>query len=468
MSIILSGVNYRYTNRQPLFEPVNLSVLPGEKISIVGNNGTGKSTLLRLIAGELAPSCGSIGRSVSPYYVPQQTDIRSESVGRTLGVAEKLDALRAICDGSANPDHYDTLADDWDIESRCRSALDAWGLPHVKLTASTDSLSGGEKTRLSLAGLTIHRPAIVLLDEPTNHLDRTGRDRLYDYIRTCKATLIVVSHDTYLLNLLDRTCELSKKGLKTYGGNYNFYREQKRIEDSALEQRIDSEQAALRLARKKAQEIAERQQKRFSQGERNKDRLPRILRKGAKDRGETTISKLREKHSDIVGLNEKRLNDLRRQRGTACRFKIDFDDALLHNGKLLIAADGVNFGYDRERPFYRQQRQRQNDSRQATDRRTVPDSGRNPQNRLLVRLPRPGIQSGRHSADGTGTGAKIQPQQPLRPRDQDAAQAGPIRRRHVGHKLQRAERRRKVAALPVLPDDLEPCSRSIYSRRTDQ
>ena len=204
MSIILSGVNYRYTNRQPLFEPVNLSVLPGEKISIVGNNGTGKSTLLRLIAGELAPSCGSIGRSVSPYYVPQQTDIRSESVGRTLGVAEKLDALRAICDGSANPDHYDTLADDWDIESRCRSALDAWGLPHVELTASTDSLSGGEKTRLSLAGLTIHRPAIVLLDEPTNHLDRTGRDRLYDYIRTCKATLIVVSHDTYLLNLLDR------------------------------------------------------------------------------------------------------------------------------------------------------------------------------------------------------------------------------------------------------------------------
>ena len=74
-----------------------------------------------------------------------------------------------------------------------------------------------------------------------------------------------------LLNLLDRTCELSKKGLKTYGGNYNFYREQKRIEDSALEQRIDSEQAALRLARKKAQEIAERQQKRFNQGERNKD-----------------------------------------------------------------------------------------------------------------------------------------------------------------------------------------------------
>lgn len=411
MSIILSGVNYRYTNRQPLFEPVNLSVLPGEKISIVGNNGTGKSTLLRLIAGELAPSCGSIGRSVSPYYVPQQTDIRSESVGRTLGVAEKLDALRAICDGSANPDHYDTLADDWDIESRCRSALDAWGLPHVELTASTDSLSGGEKTRLSLAGLTIHRPAIVLLDEPTNHLDRTGRDRLYDYIRTCKATLIVVSHDTYLLNLLDRTCELSKKGLKTYGGNYNFYREQKRIEDSALEQRIDSEQAALRLARKKAQEIAERQQKRFSQGERNKDRLPRILRKGAKDRGETTISKLREKHSDIVGLNEKRLNDLRRQRGTACRFKIDFDDALLHNGKLLIAADGVNFGYDRERPLWRipldleirsGERIRltgNNGSGKTTLVRLRQENcsrqRAKPQNRLLVRRPRPGIQSGR-------------------------------------------------------------------------
>ena len=195
MSIILSGVNYRYTNRQPLFEPVNLSVLPGEKISIVGNNGTGKSTLLRLIAGELAPSCGSIGRSVSPYYVPQQTDIRSESVGRTLGVAEKLDALRAICDGSANPDHYDTLADDWDIESRCRSALDAWGLPHVELTASTDSLSGGEKTRLSLAGLTIHRPAIVLLDEPTNNLDPASRNEILKAISKYEGAIVLVTHD---------------------------------------------------------------------------------------------------------------------------------------------------------------------------------------------------------------------------------------------------------------------------------
>lgn len=256
MSIILSGVSYRYRNQQFLFEGIDLSVAAGAKAAVVGDNGAGKSTLLKLVAGELAPAAGSIACSSRPYYVPQHLSAAGISAVGVLGVADKLDALRAICGGSADPRCYDILADDWDVEARCRAALDHWGLPHVGLTDPVDALSGGERTKLCLAGISVHNPSVILLDEPTNHLDTSGRRRLYDLIRASRATIVVVSHDVALLNLLGTTCELSAKGLKVYGGNYDFYRERKRIEEEALAQQVDSEQTALRLARKRRRRSA--------------------------------------------------------------------------------------------------------------------------------------------------------------------------------------------------------------------
>ena len=102
MGIILSGVSYRYRNQQFLFEGLDLSVAAGAKVSFVGDNGTGKSTLLKLIAGELAPSSGSIVCPSRPYYVPQQAGIAGISVARALGVDGKVGALRAICAGSTD------------------------------------------------------------------------------------------------------------------------------------------------------------------------------------------------------------------------------------------------------------------------------------------------------------------------------------------------------------------------------
>lgn len=162
MGIILSGVSYRYRNQQFLFEGLDLSVAAGAKVSLVGDNGTGKSTLLKLIAGELAPSSGSIVCPSRPYYVPQQAGIAGISVARALGVDGKVGALRAICAGSTDAACYDILADDWEVEARCRAALDGWGLPHVGLDSPVDTLSGGEKTRLLLAGVAVHAPAVIL------------------------------------------------------------------------------------------------------------------------------------------------------------------------------------------------------------------------------------------------------------------------------------------------------------------
>ncbi|RHJ82563.1 ABC-F family ATP-binding cassette domain-containing protein [Parabacteroides sp. AM08-6] len=348
MSIILSGVSYHYYNQQALFECVNLSVATGGKVSVIGNNGTGKSTLLKLIAGELKVSSGSIRCASTPYYIPQQIGITGISITQALGVSDKIEALHAICNGSDKHELYDILADDWNIESRCRIALDAWGLSDMELNAPIDSLSGGEKTKLFLAGIAIHNPGIILLDEPTNHLDYTSRRKLYEFIAGSKAAIIIVSHDIALLNLLEETYELSPKGLKLYGGNYDFYKAQKEIETQALINQIDAGETALRLARKKAQKVKENQERRVNRGAKETSGQPRIILKGRQDKGENTEAKLKSKQADIIDRNCRNLNDLRQKQNAESELKFDFNHAQLHNGKLLVSAHEINFKYERK------------------------------------------------------------------------------------------------------------------------
>lgn len=345
MSIIISGVSFHYYQQQPLFESVSLSVVSGKKVSIIGNNGTGKSTLLKLIAGELNVSLGSVHCVSAPYYVPQQIGITGISIGQALGVSDKIEALHAIYNGTSEPKYYDTLSDHWDIESRCYTALELWGLSDIELTTSINSLSGGEKTKLFLAAISIHRPQIILLDEPTNHLDYTSRQKLYDFISNSQATIVVVSHDVTLLNLMEETYELSPKALKLYGGNYDFYKTQKQIEEQALNNQIHAEKTNLRLATQKAQQVRERQDKRVNRGAKETSGMPRIILKGRQDKGENTGAKLSEKHIGIILDKQQNIAQLRKQQQINCELKIDFDNTKLHNGKLLVQAIGVNFGY---------------------------------------------------------------------------------------------------------------------------
>jgi ATPase subunit of ABC transporter with duplicated ATPase domains len=300
------------------------------------------------------PSFGAIQCSSQPYYIPQQIGITGQSISEALGIDEKINALHAIDNGSSNHIYYDLLEDDWDIESRCRSALDYWGLTDIELTSSIDSLSGGEKSKVFLAGLLIHKPNIILLDEPANHLDQTSRENLYGYISNCKATIIVVSHDITLLNLLDTTYELSERGITAYGGNYSFYKEQKEIEEQALAQQISSEEATLRLARKKAQEVRERQDKRVSQGNKSKQKggVARIILNARSSFAENSSAKLKEKHSDIIDDKQQNLLELRQKQRINNILKIDFGNAQLHKGKLLIEAVNINFGYSGEKVMW--------------------------------------------------------------------------------------------------------------------
>lgn len=354
MSIIVNDLSYHYSNQNNLFESVSFSVPQGSKVSLIGNNGAGKSTFLRILAGELTPSSGTIKTGMLPYYVPQQINLHAQTIADALQVAEKIKALNAIYAGSSAQLHYDMLNEDWEVENRTLLALKNWGLGNMELNSPVSFLSGGEKTKVLLAGLTLHKPDIILLDEPTNHLDSSTRKRLYEFISDTKATVIVVSHDITLLNLLDETCELSAKGIKRYGGNYDFYKEQKEIEESALEQQIDATNSALRLAQKKAREVRERQNKRMSQGERKKQKggAARIVLNAQGNLAENSSSKLKKKHSQIIDNTRQHLSELRERQIPNGELKFDFENAKLHQGKILISAKNLYFEYDKERPLW--------------------------------------------------------------------------------------------------------------------
>ncbi|WP_455608961.1 ATP-binding cassette domain-containing protein, partial [Bacteroides rodentium] len=268
MSFIIKDLSYIHADKEILFSHLHLSINSGDKIALTGNNGCGKSTLMRILAGDLSPSSGTVLRPEHLYYVPQHFgQYDRQTIAQALGISHKLSALHAILNGDTAEAHFNTLNDDWTVEERTQAALDSWGLGGIPLSRPMEGLSGGEKTRIFLAGMELHNPTAILLDEPTNHLDADGRERLYNLIRRTSATVLVISHDRTLLNLLPAICELSSQGLTYYSGNYDFYKEQKTLQQNALTQQLEEKQKALRLARKVAREVEARKAKHNVRGE---------------------------------------------------------------------------------------------------------------------------------------------------------------------------------------------------------
>lgn len=346
--LTLQNISYTHPNKDLLFDSINLTVNHHDKIALIGNNGSGKSTLLRMIAKELQPSGGQLHVNVEPYYVPQIFgQFNHLTIAQALRIEDKLKALKEILNGGTTEENFNLLNDDWTIEDRCNEALNYWPLDNLDVTQKMESLSGGQKTKVFLAGITIHQPELILLDEPSNHLDISGRQLLYDFIQSAKSTLIVVSHDRKLLNLLDTVCELGKRGITVYGGNYDFYVEQKQIENNALSQDIQSKEKALRKAREKEREILERQQKSDSRGKGKQEKagVARIMMNTLRNKAENSTSKMKSVHAEKIGGISQELQELRSALPGIDKMKFGFDSSALHRGKILFTATDINFSY---------------------------------------------------------------------------------------------------------------------------
>jgi ATPase components of ABC transporters with duplicated ATPase domains len=349
MSIILKNLSYLHPDREILFKQLNLTLPSGQKAALVGHNGSGKSTLLNIVRGYSKPSEGEVVYSDKPYFVHQHFGQYNQlTIAQALEIEEKLDALHAILEGDASIENFAILNEDWTIEERAKEALAVWGLKQFHLSQPLDSLSGGEKTKVFLAGINIHQPDVILMDEPTNHLDRDSRRQLYHFIDNCKATLLVVSHDRTLLNRLDLIFELNKEEIKAYGGNYEFYREMKEKEENALLNQLEEKEKSLRLAKKTARETIERQQKHSVRGEKlsAKKGIPKIMMGAMKDKSEKSTTRLAGVHDEKMSAMTEDLSNMRKRLSQQKDLKLDIESAKLHSGKILVDVRDMTFGYD--------------------------------------------------------------------------------------------------------------------------
>lgn len=348
MSITVQQLSYIHPDQDVLFQDISFSVQQGQKVALIGNNGSGKSTLMQMMAGRLSVSSGEIISSSVPYYVPQHFGQYNQlSVAEALQIDKKLKALHAILDGDASLENFNGLADDWNIEERATASMSSWGLNHIELSQNMNSLSGGEKTKVFLAGIEIHSPEIILMDEPTNHLDLKSRKRLNDFILNSNETMVIISHDRALLNLLTSIYELTKNEVIFYPGNYEFYKTQKEQMIHSLYTKLNEKEKELRLARKVARETAEKKQKQDVRGEKRsaKSGIPRIAMGNLKDAAEKSSSKLKNVHSEKMGSISESLSDIRSSLPDLKAMKVDLNGSSLHKGKILVTAKGINFGY---------------------------------------------------------------------------------------------------------------------------
>jgi ATPase subunit of ABC transporter with duplicated ATPase domains len=258
----------------PILVEVTFGVPPGARIGVVGPNGVGKTTLLRIAAGLDEPDSGTVTRSPATLmvgYMPQEADARPGEtllgyLARRTGVAEAeaaLDALTprladepALIAGHAEElERFLALGGD-DLHARARIACADVGLPAERLDLSMTALSGGEAARAALAAILLSRFDVLLLDEPTNNLDFEGLDRLERFVAGTRAGIVVVSHDrAFLDRTVRRVVELDEwtRRAREYAGGWSDYqaardrereRHYARWEQSSEERRRIEEQAA--------------------------------------------------------------------------------------------------------------------------------------------------------------------------------------------------------------------------------
>ncbi|MEV7661521.1 ABC-F family ATP-binding cassette domain-containing protein [Paenarthrobacter sp. NPDC089316] len=273
------------------------------RTGLVGSNGAGKSTLLRLIAGILTPTSGRITTTGDVGYLPQTlTLITDSTVADMLGVGHKVRALRAIESGDASVENFEILGDDWDIETRADESLRHIGFSATDLDRNVGEISGGEAMLVAITGLRLQRTPITLLDEPTNNLDRDARAKLSGLLSSWPGTLVVVSHDLALLELMDNTAELHGGELTVFGGPYSAWRAHVDEQQAAAVQAAQAAKQTVKVEKRQRQEAEAKLAKRARTGQTSYDNKKgsKILMNQRASDAQVSAGKLRSGSDDKV------------------------------------------------------------------------------------------------------------------------------------------------------------------------
>lgn len=269
------------------------------KTGLIEANGSGKSTLLKLIDGQLKPTKGTVETAGRVGSLPQELSWRPGAlVADVLNIAEPLNALKAIENGSIKQDDYDALDGQWDIQARAESALGHLGISSVGLDRRAETLSGGELMLAALAGLHLAECDIVLLDEPTNNLDLRARHLLYEALSEWKGTVIIASHDMALLDLMGQTAELYQGSLRVHGGNYSSYRQVLALEQAGAEQELRTAKQKQKIEERQRQEAQTKlaRRRRYADKDYENKRRPKTIMKQRGAEAQVSAGRLRGIH----------------------------------------------------------------------------------------------------------------------------------------------------------------------------
>ena len=299
-SFILHQVTCQFPTGDTLFGPLNLTLEPS-LCALVGRNGSGKTRLLRLLAGLDEPATGHIERFGSHAWVAQQHVISSQTtLAELLGYDAIFAARKRIDSGDYQPDDLALLDGHWDIAERLSEAFINATLPPFEPDKPAIELSGGERIRALLCGAFTAGADFLLLDEPTNHLDRQGRVWFYDQLSRYQGGVLVASHDRELLEQVPRILELSASGLRSYGGNYADYQAQRDAEQQAARAALEHAATERKRTRARMQKEHDDSQRRSAKTLRTVDTLniasfERVKYKGA---AKERIGSWKKQHSE--------------------------------------------------------------------------------------------------------------------------------------------------------------------------
>jgi ATP-binding cassette subfamily F protein uup len=243
-----------------LFKDISLGISRGEKFGFVGTNGVGKSTLLKILTGEIEPDGGtvSVREGIRVGYLTQTPIVSEDTVVRDILFSDSNDIAKAVTEYEHCLTHPDTSSERmqaalermeelkaWDYEAKVREVISRLGVP--ELDKRFDELSGGQKKRIFLAQVLLLEPDLIIMDEPTNHLDLPAIEWLENYLSGQHITLIMVTHDRYFLDaVVTEIIELDRAQLFRYKGNYAYFLEKKAEREELLRIEVDKARQLLK------------------------------------------------------------------------------------------------------------------------------------------------------------------------------------------------------------------------------
>ncbi len=255
-----------------LYEEANWHIKPGERCGLIGANGTGKSTLLKIIVGEYAPSLGTVSMSkeLKIGYLNQDLlsydshhsilHVAMEAFERQNQLHDEIEVLLKKIETDYSEEVLNKLSDKqqefealdgYSIEYRANEILAGLGFSTADQVRPLNTFSGGWRMRVMLAKILLQTPDILLLDEPTNHMDLPSIKWLETYLNTFEGAIVIVSHDRYFLDkIVNRTVESRKGKLTIYSGNYSFYLEEKALRGEIQKGEFKNQQAKIKQEEK--------------------------------------------------------------------------------------------------------------------------------------------------------------------------------------------------------------------------